>query len=114
MSIWVKCDELNNIHALQGVHGVQHRQALHGVLSFLPHQRGQQVPELQRGPGKEKEIKRVISSYHTKSQNKWQHVGEAAEDGCILKLTGSPLAPGSPLGPEAPWSPCGQKHTHVL
>lgn len=52
---------LGHIHALQGVHGLQHHQALHGVLSFLPHQRGQKVPELQRGPGTESKLVRNIS-----------------------------------------------------
>lgn len=45
-----------NIHALQGVHGVHYHQALHEVLSFLPHQQGHRVLELQQGPGKGREI----------------------------------------------------------
>lgn len=44
----------------------------------------------------------------------WQDAVETVQDHCILKLTGSPLAPGSPLGPEGPGSPCWQKHTHFI
>lgn len=46
----------NNIHALQGVHGLQSHRALRELLSCPPHQRGQQVPEVQRDPGKERKV----------------------------------------------------------
>lgn len=56
---------LENIHALQGVHGVQHRQAHHESLSFPPHQKVQGVPVHQLGPDRSKKILRNFVSRKT-------------------------------------------------
>lgn len=56
----------SNIRALQGVHGVHHHRALRVLLSCPPHQRGREVPEFQRVPGKKKRRGRLQEYIHPK------------------------------------------------
>lgn len=98
------CVRGSNIRALHWVHGLQRHRPLHVLLSCHPHQRRQEVPELQRGPGKESKPIRY-TYFLIIALNGLLMV-------CILELTDSPLEPGSPLAPGRPWSPCWKKHTH--
>lgn len=85
-----------NLHGLQGVRQVQHHQAHHELLSFLPHQQVRRDPEVQLGP-------------RTENSNYYYYSGGFCEYQDIIfaskKLTGSPLGPASPLVPWGPGSP---------